>query len=56
MPLVYGFTFGTGYYFRKYTGLAKDWGRKGGTLRPPSKVGRCRLKPAETRVESALVS
>lgn len=34
---VYGFTFGTGYYFKKYAGLAKDWGRKGGTLRPPSK-------------------
>lgn len=34
---VYGFTFGTGYYFKKYTGIAKDWGRKGGLLRPPSK-------------------
>jgi len=35
---VYGFTFGTGYYFTKYKGRAKDWGRKGGYLGPPSKA------------------
>ena len=34
---VYGFTFGTGYYFKKYLGKAKDWGRPGGFIRPPSK-------------------
>jgi len=34
---VYGFTFGTGYYFKKYFGKAKDWGRPGGFIRPPSK-------------------
>jgi len=34
---VYGFTFGTGYYFPKYKGPAKDWGRRGGFIRPPSK-------------------
>ena len=32
-----GFTFGTGYYFKKYLGKAKDWGRPGGFIRPPSK-------------------
>jgi len=34
---VYGFTFGQGYYFKKYVGPAKSWGRKGGFIRPPSK-------------------
>mmetsp|Transcript_7087 Transcript_7087/g.14314 ORF Transcript_7087/g.14314 Transcript_7087/m.14314 type:complete len:445 (-) Transcript_7087:324-1658(-) len=34
---VYGFTFGAGYYFPKYKGPAKDWGRRGGFIRPPAK-------------------
>lgn len=35
---VYGFTFNTGYYFPKYRGKAKNWGRRGGFIRPPSKA------------------
>eukprot|EP00241_Pyramimonas_parkeae_P004739 CAMPEP_0114237424 /NCGR_PEP_ID=MMETSP0058-20121206/7381_1 /TAXON_ID=36894 /ORGANISM="Pyramimonas parkeae, CCMP726" /LENGTH=370 /DNA_ID=CAMNT_0001349461 /DNA_START=155 /DNA_END=1267 /DNA_ORIENTATION=+ len=34
---VYGFTFGSGYYFPKYRGPARSWGRRGGFIRPPAK-------------------
>mmetsp|Transcript_9035 Transcript_9035/g.31462 ORF Transcript_9035/g.31462 Transcript_9035/m.31462 type:complete len:341 (-) Transcript_9035:2309-3331(-) len=34
---VYGMTSGTGYYFTKYKGQARNWGRRNGYIGPPTK-------------------
>lgn len=34
---VYGLTQGSGYYFKKFAGRAKGWGRPNGVLGPPTK-------------------